>query len=44
LVNFGVVAVGGQENAYVYTITQYGVEFLSYIKANYPANWNERAF
>lgn len=44
LVNFEVVAVNGSENAYVYSITQHGVEFLSYIKANYPANWNERAF
>lgn len=44
LVGFGVVAVFGQENAYEYKITQHGVEFLSYIKANYPANWNQRAF
>lgn len=44
LVGFGVVAVFGQESAYEYKITQHGVEFLSYIKANYPANWNQRAF
>lgn len=44
LVGFGVVAVSGQENAYEYRITQHGVEFLSYIKANYPASWNQRAF
>lgn len=44
LVGFGAIAVAGQENAYVYSITQHGVEFLSYIKANYPVNWNARAF
>ena len=44
LVGFGVVAVFGPENAYEYKVTQHGVEFLSYIKANYPANWNQRAF
>jgi hypothetical protein len=44
LVGFGVVAVSGHETAYEYKITQHGVEFLSYIKANYPANWNQRAF
>ena len=44
LVGFGVVAVSGQENSYAYTITQHGVEFLSYIRANYPANWNQRAY
>lgn len=44
LVGFGVVAVSGLENAYEYRITQHGVEFLSYIKANYPANWNQHAF
>lgn len=44
LVGFGVVAVAGQENAFRYSITQHGVEFLSYIKTNYPANWNQRAF
>ena len=44
LVGFGVVAVSGQGNAYEYKVTQHGVEFLSYIKANYPANWNQRAF
>ncbi|MEO7622003.1 MAG: hypothetical protein ABIS30_02960 [Gallionella sp.] len=44
LVGYGVVAVSGPENAYEYRITQHGVEFLSYIKANYPPNWNQRAF
>lgn len=44
LVGFGVVDVIGPENAYEYKITQHGVEFLSYIKANYPANWNQRAY
>lgn len=44
LVGFGVIAVSGPENSYEYKITQHGVEFLSYIKANYPTNWNQRAF
>jgi hypothetical protein len=44
LVGFGVVAVSGVENDYEYRITQHGVEFLSYIKANYPTNWNQRAY
>lgn len=44
LVSFGVINVTGPENSYLYTITQHGVEFLSYIKSNYPANWNDRAF
>lgn len=44
LVGFGVAAVSGQETAHEYKITQHGVEFLSYIKANYPVNWNQRAF
>jgi hypothetical protein len=44
LVGYSVIAVSGPENAYEYKITQHGVEFLSYIKANYPTNWNQRAF
>lgn len=44
LVGFGVVTVTGQENSYQYSISQHGVEFLSYIKANYATNWNQRAF
>ena len=44
LLGFGVVAATGSENSYVYRITQHGVEFLSYIKASYPANWNQRGF
>lgn len=39
----GVVAFSGLENAYDYRITQHGIEFLSYIRANYPANWNQCA-
>ncbi len=42
LTNFGVIAASGAENAFEYRITQHGVEFLSYIKANYPADWNQR--
>lgn len=44
LVGFGVIAVSGPENSYEYRITQHGAEFLSYIKANYPAYWNQRAY
>lgn len=44
LVNFGVIAVSGPENAFEYNVTQHGVEFLSYIKTNYPHNWNKRAY
>jgi hypothetical protein len=44
LVGFGVAAIAGPENSYEYRITQHGVEFLSYIKANYPAHWNQHAF
>jgi hypothetical protein len=44
LVNFGVIAVSGVENASEYRITQQGVEFLSYIKANYPTLWHSRQF
>lgn len=44
LASFGVVATSGKENAFEYRITQHGVEFLSYLKANYPADWNQRAF
>jgi len=44
LVNFGVIAVAGPENAFEYKVTQHGVEFLSYIKTNYPHNWNKRAY
>ncbi len=43
LVNYEVVTVSGAEDSLEYTITQGGVEFLSYIKANYPTNWNQRA-
>ena len=44
LVAFGVVAVSGPENAHEYGVAENGVEFLSYIKANYPTTWNQRAF
>lgn len=44
LVSYGVVSVSGPENAQEYKITQHGVEFLSYIKANYAPMWNQRAF
>jgi len=44
LVGFGVVAMSGPENALEFKITQQGVEFLAYIKANYPDSWKDRAF
>lgn len=44
LVGYGVISVSGTEGAYAYKIAQHGVEFLSYIKANYPSVWNQRAF
>lgn len=44
LVGFGVVGFSGIENAYEYRITQHGVEFLSYIKANYPTHWNQLSY
>lgn len=44
LVGYGVVAISGPEHAQEYKITQHGVEFISYIKANYAATWNQRAF
>lgn len=42
LISFGVISVSGPENAHEYKITQHGVEFLSYIKSNYPGSWNVR--
>lgn len=42
LMDFGVLTFSGAENHYEYQITQHGVEFLSYIKASYPTNWDQR--
>lgn len=44
LVSWGVLSVSGPEHAHEYKITQHGMEFLSYIKANYAPMWNQRAF
>jgi hypothetical protein len=44
LINWGVIAASGEENAHEYRIKDYGIEFLSYIKANYPLEWNKRAY
>jgi hypothetical protein len=44
LVSFRVVSVSGPDHAQEYKITQHGLEFLSYIKANYTPIWNQRAF
>lgn len=44
LLVFGVVSADGPPESLRYRITQQGVEFLSYIKANYPSAWNQRAY
>lgn len=44
LASYTAIAVAGPPHQQTYSITQYGVEFLSYIKANYPVSWNQRAF
>lgn len=44
LLVFGVVSADGSPESLHYRITQHGVEFLSYIKANYPSAWNQRAY
>ncbi|HUX64673.1 hypothetical protein [Sulfuricella sp.] len=43
LVAFGVLSAEGPPDILRYRITQHGAEFLSYIKANYPSVWNQRA-
>jgi predicted transcriptional regulator len=44
LVSAGVLEVSGTAGAHHYKITQAGVEFLSYIKANYPNDWDKRYY
>ncbi|RVU42848.1 hypothetical protein [Rubrivivax rivuli] len=44
LVSFGVVSQSGPSDSHEYKITENGIQFLSYIKANYPTNWNQRAY
>lgn len=44
LISQGVVNVSGEENAHQYCITEHGIQFLSYIKANYPLAWNTRMY
>lgn len=44
LASFGVIGISGTPEEQNYRITQNGVEFLSYIKAQYPSVWNQRAF
>lgn len=44
LLVFGVVSADGAPESLRYRITQHGVEFLSYVKANYPSAWNQRAY
>jgi hypothetical protein len=44
LLVFGVISAEGPPENQRYRISQQGVEFLSYIKANYAAVWNQRAY
>jgi hypothetical protein len=44
LVNSGVLVASGPPSANHYKISQSGVEFLSYIKANYPHEWDKRLY
>lgn len=44
LVSAGVLEVSGTAGAHHYKITQAGVEFLSYIKAYYPNDWDKRNY
>lgn len=41
---FEVMAAVSTPNNQRYKITEYGLEFLSYIKSNYPSAWNQRAY
>ena len=40
----GVLEVSGTAGPHHYKITQAGVDFLSYIKANYPREWDKRYY
>lgn len=44
LVNFGVIVEAPLPNQQSYRITPHGIQFLSYIKLNYPQGWYQRAF
>ena len=44
LSNNGVIQVSGPENALEYKISQSGINFLSYLKANYPESWNHQPY
>lgn len=44
LSNNGVIRVSGPENAQEYKISENGIKFLSYLKANYPEAWNRRPY
>ena len=44
LLAFEVLEQTGPETAPEYRITKHGLEFLSYIKANYPVRWGERLY
>ena len=43
LVTFQVIKVDVTENEHYFSITDFGLEFLSYIKANYKGSWNLRS-
>jgi hypothetical protein len=42
--NFGLVDVEGPSDAMRFRISQYGLEFLSYIKSAYVEAWNRRSY
>lgn len=44
LLSFGVLTVEGTPAQPIYKITAPGLFFLSYIKANYPTIWNQKAY
>jgi len=44
LVTYGVIAVAGVPNQQTYSLTPHGVQFLAYIKTNYPLGWFNRTF
>lgn len=44
LINQDVVSISGEGNAHQYSISDHGIQFLSYIKANYPLAWNTRMY
>lgn len=44
MIQFDLIAAHTNENHASYTITKFGMNFLSYIMENYKHNWNSRPF